>query len=431
MRGRIVTFPTSANGPKTAESTPRVSLLTLPKVLLVDDNADSIVALTAILEAPDRQLLSAQSGRDALRLLLEHDFAAIVMDVKMPGMDGFETASVIRSRRRSENTPILFLTGFRDDDHLVRGYGLRAVDFLFKPIAAEVLSSKISTFVALANTAALLQKQSQEIHALNAELEGKVAERTVALRAAIDDAKAARVEADAANEAKSRFVAHLSHELRTPLNAVIGYTEMMEEDANDRGLTDFLPDIRKLRHAANHLASLINDVLDLSKIEAGKMDLSIRKFAVRAVVDDVVATSQPLIERNENRLQVSCTDGSPVMNSDPVKLRQVLLNLISNAARFTTKGTISLEVRHDDRFMCFRVKDTGLGMTQAQIEKLFLPFSQLHEARHAGGTGLGLVITLHLCRIMGGEIKVESEVGQGSSFTVSLPANFAQQAHAA
>lgn len=403
----------------------------LPKVLLVDDNADSIVALTAILDLPDRELMSAQSGRDALRLILDHDFAAIVMDVKMPEMDGFETATVIRSRKRSENTPILFLTGFRDDAHLVRGYGLQAVDFLFKPIAAEVLSSKIATFVALANNAALLQKQAAEIQALNEELERKVQERTEALRGAIEDAKAARIEADAANQAKTRFVAQLTHELRTPLNAVIGYTEILEEEMTDRDLTDLLPDVRKLHHAADHLASLINEVLDLSKIEAGKMDLSIRKFAVGAVLNDVVATAQPLMARNQNQLKVSYSQAAAVMSSDPVKLRQVLLNLLSNAAKFTKNGMVSLVVYESGRTMQFRVRDTGIGMTRNQIEKLFLPFSQVHDSHQAGGTGLGLVISQHFCRLLGGDLTVESEAGVGSVFTVSLPANFSQQAQAA
>ena len=402
-----------------------------PKVLLVDDNADSIVALTAILEAPGRELMAARSGRDALRLVLDHDFAAIVMDVKMPEMDGFETATVIRSRKRSENTPILFLTGFRDDAHLIRGYGLKAVDFLFKPIAAEVLSSKIATFVALAATNALLQQQAIEIRALNEELERKVEERTVALRQAIEDAKAARVEADSANQAKSRFLAQLTHELRTPLNAVIGYTEILEEEMTGRDLTDLLSDARKLHQAADHLASLINEVLDLSKIEAGKMDLSIRKFAVGAVVDDVLATAQPLMARNGNQLRVLGSRNGAVMNSDPVKVRQVLLNLISNAAKFTSNGIVTLEVHEANGAMRFCIRDTGIGMTRSQIDKLFLPFSQVHDSRHTGGTGLGLVITQHLCRMLGGDITVESEAGVGSVFQVALPATFSQQVQAA
>ncbi|MBI1930534.1 ammonium transporter [Candidatus Poribacteria bacterium] len=263
------------------------------------------------------------------------------------------------------------------------------------------------------------------------------------------------------SRAKSTFLANMSHELRTPMNAIIGYSEMLIEEAEDLGEEDFIPDLKKILAAGKHLLELINGVLDLSKIEAGKMDLHLETFDISPLVQDVATTIQPLVEKNANTLQVHCPDALRAMHADVTKVRQVLFNLLSNACKFTKQGTISLDVvRGTDlspgpsptrrgeetppslpscggvgvggkgggglggaEWIAFRVTDTGIGMTPEQMEKLFQPFTQADSSttRRFGGTGLGLTISRQFCQMMGGDITVESAVGVGSTFTVRLP----------
>src|SRR5688572_20642665 len=244
-------------------------------------------------------------------------------------------------------------------------------------------------------------------------------------RKRIEEALVAAVDAsEDASRAKSAFLANMSHELRTPLNAIIGYSEMLQEDLRDRGAADLVPDMQKIHGAGKHLLRLINDILDVSKIEAGKMDLLPEVF-------DVAATMGPLAEARGNTLAVRCADAVGAMKADLTRVRQVLLNLLSNAAKFTEHGHISLEVdllaMNAESWIRFRVRDTGIGMSPEQLARLFKAFTQadVSTTRKYGGTGLGLVISRQLCQMMGGEVTVDSAPGAGSTFTVLLPTNMA------
>ncbi|MEM1242115.1 MAG: ATP-binding protein [Cyanobacteria bacterium P01_H01_bin.26] len=240
-------------------------------------------------------------------------------------------------------------------------------------------------------------------------------------------AEADRLKAESASQAKSEFLANMSHELRTPLNAIIGYSEMLEEDAEDLGQEDFIPELHKIQGAGRHLLNLINDVLDLSKVEAGHMELYLETFEIAPLLQDVVSTIQPLIDKNNNILEIQCPDTVGHMHADDVKVRQSLLNLLSNASKFTKNGTITLSVAStnatEDSWAEFRIQDTGIGMRPEQLQKIFNAFAQADSSttRQYGGTGLGLTITRRFVQMMGGTITVESEVGKGTTFVLRIP----------
>ncbi|MBI3736415.1 response regulator, partial [Candidatus Sumerlaeota bacterium] len=221
--------------------------------------------------------------------------------------------------------------------------------------------------------------------------------------------------------------ANMSHELRTPLNAVIGYSEMLLEDAREEGYENYVADLNKINSAGKHLLTLINDILDLSKIEAGKLDFYIETFDVEEMVRDVTTIIQPLVEKNHNALKIEVDSGVGLMHSDLTRVRQGLFNLLSNAAKFTSNGTVSLQVRAEaengSQRIVFVVSDTGIGMTKEQLSKLFQAFQQADASttRKFGGTGLGLAITRRLCAMMGGGVEVESVEGKGTTFTMWFP----------
>ena len=247
------------------------------------------------------------------------------------------------------------------------------------------------------------------------------------LSALVDQLRITQRQAEAATRAKSDFLASMSHELRTPLNAIILYSELLQEEAADQGQQGSITDLQKIQSAGKHLLELINDILDLSKIEAGKMSLSVETFDIRTMIDELLDTAAPLVQKNNNRLNVQCHDTLGAMDADLTKTRQILLNLLSNAGKFTRDGAITLDVRQiaiaGRTYVEFAVTDTGVGMTQAQTEKIFEAFTQadVTTTRKYGGTGLGLALVSRFCQLMGGSVAVESCPGQGARFVVCLP----------
>jgi signal transduction histidine kinase/CheY-like chemotaxis protein/HAMP domain-containing protein len=237
----------------------------------------------------------------------------------------------------------------------------------------------------------------------------------------------AREQSETANRAKSQFLANMSHELRTPLNAVIGYSEMLQDEAADSGQDGFIPDLKKIEDAGRHLLSLINDILDLSKIEAGKMDIYAEHVEIIPLVDEVRAIIEPLAGRNGNKLAIKCPPSIGGMQTDRTKLKQALLNLLSNGAKFTKNGRLELAIERSEtaggNTVRFAVSDTGIGMSEAQLGNLFQPFTQADASttKKYGGTGLGLAITRHFCQMLGGDVTATSRPGAGSTFTIVLP----------
>jgi len=306
----------------------------------------------------------------------------------------------------------------------------------------RTFADSLANLIALAIEGFERQRAQEALSKAKAQLEMTVDQRTAQLTAAnkllrIEIAERKRAEialqealhkAEAASRAKSTFLANMSHELRTPLNAIIGYSEMLQEEALELGLEDIIPDTQKIHNAGKHLLTLINDILDLSKIEAGRMELYLENFDLGNLIEEVVATLHPLVEKNHNQLQVSCSPDLGVMYADLTKVRQILFNLLSNALKFTEGGTVLLAATRESAggsdWVYLQVSDTGIGMSAEQQQGLFQPFIQgdASTTRKYGGTGLGLAISRLFCQMMGGDITLESLLGVGSTFTVQLKA---------
>ncbi|WP_079681415.1 ATP-binding protein [Planktothrix sp. PCC 11201] len=316
------------------------------------------------------------------------------------------------------------------------------------PIEQQDCSLEDRIFIdSLANLVALAIERFERIKAerslaqVKNELEIRVKKRTAELQEAIQQLRMEMVErlkvegvlqtalhqAQAASQAKSTFLANMSHELRTPLHAIIGFSDLLLEEVVDQKLYNLLPDVEKIHQSGHHLLTLINDILDLCKVEAGQMPLSLETFEVASFVHEVVTSLQPLAEQNQNTVQICCKNNLDIMEGDITKIRQILYNLISNALKFTHQGKVTLTLKREQNedldWICFEVTDTGIGISREQQKNLFQAFTQVDNSlsREYGGTGLGLAITHHYCKMLGGQISVSSQLGVGSKFTVYLP----------
>lgn len=408
-------------------------------ILLVDDRPENLLALRAILEPLGCQLVDAHSGTEALRQLLHQEFALILMDVQMPGMDGFEAASLIKEREKTRHIPIIFITAISKEQHYVfQGYSTGAVDYISKPFDPNILRAKAAVFMELwqrheqSKLQAELQRRAER---LERERELAQREREMVQRH-LEAAQEARLSAERANRAKSDFIAAVSHELRTPLNAIIGFSKLLQNPRVGPLNDDQEAYLGDVVQSAEHLLQLINDILDLSKIEAGKMTLQPEETSLTDLIESSLVVVREKAAAHNQSLTVVLTDEArelPPFKADPVKIKQVLFNLLSNAVKFTPDGgsiTISSSVReannpglHAESEIIVTVADTGIGIAPKHQARIFQAFEQVDSSytRHQQGTGLGLPLTRRIVELHGGRIWLESQEGTGSSFSFSLP----------
>ena len=432
-------------------------------ILLVDDRPENLIALEATLEPLGQRLVKARSGSEALRHVLTEDFALILLDVQMPGMDGFETAALIKERERSRHIPIIFVTAINTSpQYIFKGYEAGAVDYLPKPIDEDILKSKVTVFVDLYKKNEQVKRQaellrlSEQREAERQQLEREYAREQEYVAVLI----AAKEEAERANLAKSEFISSVSHELRTPLNAILGFTKLMlnpRVGALNEDQSAYMQDILQ---SSDHLLHVINDILDLSRIEAGKMSVHFTSFPLAPALEQSLSIVREQAREHNLKLLLEIAPAIvalPPIVADQRKIKQILYNLLANAVKFTPEGgTITLsavcespEVARErqtkkqdawdrraasepqgDGIPCetgesviIRVRDTGIGIPPEHHERIFRAFEQVDSshARQKQGTGLGLALTKRLVELHGGSIEITSEVDKGSEFSFRLP----------
>jgi signal transduction histidine kinase len=391
----------SANKTENNSSTDKVS------ILVVDDRADKLLAYEVMLAELNQNIVSARSGKEALRHLLLRDFAAILLDVNMPGMDGFETAALIRQRQRSETTPIIFVSAINDTvNHISRGYSLGAVDYILTPVVPDILRAKISVFVDLFRKTEQIKRQAEEREKL-------IREQTLA--------EHARIEAERASAAKDKFLAMLSHELRTPLTPVLASVSTLENEDN---LPQTMHEpLQVIRRNVELEARLIDDLLDLTRISKGKVQLSFEVVDAHTLLRNALEICKLEIEEKQLALCTEFEASAVFLRADPARLQQIFWNLIKNAVKFTPNGgKLSIRTSNDGNGQLqIEVEDSGCGIDRETLPRIFYAFEQGGRSQ-LGGLGLGLAISKALVEAHQGSIIAASDGhDRGSKFTALFP----------
>jgi signal transduction histidine kinase len=371
------------------------------RVLLVDDRRENLVALESLLKNEPIEVLTALSGEEALERLLDgSEVALAILDVQMPSMSGYELAELMRGTEKTKHIPIIFLTAnHRDEASTFRGYESGAVDYLFKPIEATVFLSKVRIFMELADQRRELEERMKDL-------------------------RAARDAAQAANRAKSTFLANMSHEIRTPLGAILGFAELAL--LVPRSVQDLRANLEAIRRNGQQLLGILNDVLDFSKIEAGMLQVEEVDIELRSFLSELKNNFAGLAHEKGLSFEFHLDENTVPerISSDPVRLRQVLQNLLSNALKFTREGFIRVNVRKaSSELLEIEVSDSGIGIEGEHTTQLFKPFVQADSSttRRFGGTGLGLAISRRIAEALGGKLVLKSsEVGRGSCFALTI-----------
>ena len=445
-------------------------------LLLVDDVPQNLTALESILDDLDCNIFKATSANEALRLVLHHDFALLLLDVQMPDMNGFELAELLRGRQETRQIPLIFVTAIsKEQKYVFRGYEIGAVDYLFKPIEPDILRSKIRVFLELYKQRQVVEQQAhalekkmqaleneikererveEELQKHQDQLEELVKARTVELTSATEALRKLNQELQEASRHKTDFLANMSHELRTPLNAMIGYTSLTLNALKKDLPSEHLENLMKAERSARALLQLINDVLDFSKIEAGRTEVFVEELDLSEILEDLLITAEGLLVDKSLELQTDIEADLPEVLSDYTKVKQILNNLIGNAIKFTNEGYVAVRAKkletgnskleHQslrDEYdnapypvsnlqspVCVRVEveDTGSGIPRDKLDNIFESFRQIDGSikKKFGGTGLGLAITKRLCELLHIDIGVQSEEHKGTMFWLHIPGAF-------
>jgi signal transduction histidine kinase len=425
------------------DTEPRAEPSTAPlpraRILVVDDLAEKRLTYAAILEGVDAELIMASSGEEALKRVLEGEFAVILLDVNMPGMDGLETAALLRQHRNARHTPIILVTAYADDVQSSRGYELGVVDYMQVPVVSPVMRAKVGVFLDLFLTRAALARANQDLESRVAERTAELLRSNERLRAEIEERLRAenereallagervlRGQAEELSSLKDQFLATMSHELRTPLNAIFGWitllrTRRLDEATQARAL-------ETIERNARAQKRLIEDLLDVSRIVTGKIALELGDVVPARVVEGAIATMQPAAQAKNLRIVPVLGEVTGAIRGDAARLQQVICNLLSNAIKFTAPGgriDVELVVSGDQEHLQISVADTGQGIKPEFLPHVFERFRQEDGSirRRHGGLGLGLAIVGHLVELHSGTVEAQSDgEGSGSRFIVRLP----------
>ena len=379
-------------------------------ILITDDTPNNLRLLAGILTEQGYKVRPASNGSRALATAQLAPPDLILLDIRMPGMDGYEVCQKLKADERTRNIPVIFISALNSTLDKVKAFSLGAVDYITKPFQAEEVLARVETHLA--------------VHRLRKELE----EKNIELQQEIIERKRTEAKLAHVSKLKDEFLANMSHEIRTPLNVILGMSEALQEKVYGELNDKILHCIHRIEESGHHLLQLINDILDLSKINAGKLELTIKPVSVEPMCQASVAFIRQLVRKKRIKFLSTCDHNITTFYADELRIKQVLVNLLTNAVKFTPEeGSVGLEVESDieNQTIKFIVWDTGIGIAGEDMERLFEPFEQLKSStfRQDEGTGLGLSLVYRLVQLHGGNISVESEVGKGSRFTVSLPWN--------